>query len=90
MKNKTQQKTNTISVIFVLILGGLVTLALLLLRHLNILHLDYEIALAPFIVISLLTFGDKLIIFIFLSPISYASKLLSKTRDSQQQQLNLK
>jgi len=92
MKTQTQQKTNTVSVIFVSILGGLITSSLLLLKYFNILHLDLEVVLAPFIVITLLTYGDKLLIFLFLSPISFASKQIGKVRRSSQsqQQLTLK
>lgn len=92
MKNKTHQNTNTVSGIFVLILGGLITSILLLLKYFNVFNLDLEIVLAPFVVISLLIYWDKLLIFIFLSPISFASKLISKVRGSSksQQQLTFK
>lgn len=93
MKNQTQQNTNTVSGIFVLILGGLITSILMLLKHFNILNLDFEVVFAPFVVITLLTYGDKLLIYLLVNPISFASKFFNKERvssQSQQQQLNLK
>lgn len=93
MKNQIHQSVNTISGLFVVLLGGLITSSLLLLNYFNIFHLDVEIVFAPFIVITLLTYGDKLLVFLFLSPISFASKLIIKIRgfsQSQQQQLSLK
>lgn len=92
MKNKTQQNTNTVSGIFVLIIGVLISSTLLILKHVNVFSLDLEIALAPFVVITLLTYGDKLLVFLFLSPISFTSKQISKLRGTlkSQQQLTLK
>ncbi len=92
MKNKTQQNNNVLSGIFLLMLVGGVTSILMLLKYFNILHLDLEIVLAPFLVISLLTYGDRLLIFLLLSSISFVSKLINKLRSSSQsqQQLTLK
>ena len=84
MKNQTQQKTNTVSGIFVLVLGGVITSFLLFLKYFNVFRLDF--VLAPFVVVTLLTQGDKLLIFLFLSPISFASKLISKMSGNNQSQ----
>ncbi len=89
MKNQAQQKSNTMSGIFVLILGGLITSSLMLLEHFNFLNIDLEVVLAPFLVTTLLACGDKLLIFLFLSPISFALKLISKVRCSSQSQHKL-
>jgi hypothetical protein len=91
MKTQTHQKTNTVSGIFVLILGGLITTSLMLLKYFNVFNLDLEVVLAPFVVITLLTYGDKLVILLFLSPISLTLKLINKMRGSFQshQQLTL-
>ena len=88
MRYQNQQNTNTISGIFVLLLGGLITAVLLLLNYLNILHLSFEIVFAPFIVIALLTFGDKFLIYLLLHPMSFVSKLISKDAESSQPQKN--
>ena len=85
MKNQKQQNMYTISGIFVLIVGGLITLCLLFLKYHNVLNIDIEVVLAPFVIISLLTYGDKLLTFLFLSFICFASKLFKKVRGSQQQ-----
>ena len=92
MKNQIQQKANTVSGKFVLILGGLASSILILFKYFNIFNLDLEVVLAPFVVVTLLTYGDKLIILLFLSPISFALKLISKVKGSSQsqQQLTLK
>ena len=84
MKTQTQHNTNKISLI--LIIGGLITSSLFLLNYFNIIYLDLEVVLAPFLVITLLTFGDKLLILLFLSPINFAAKLISKERISSQSQ----
>ncbi len=81
MKIKTQQNTNTVSGIFVLLPGGLISSGLFLLKHFNILYLDFEVILAPFIVITLLAYGDKLIIYLLISPISFTAKLINKVRN---------
>ena len=93
MKNQTQQKTNTVLGISLLLLVGVITLNLFLLKYFNVFRLDLEFVLAPFVVIILLTQGDKLLIFLFLSLISFASKLISKmsgNTQSQQYQLTPK
>ena len=82
MKNQTQHGTNGVSGVFALIVGGLITLILMLLTYFNIFHLDAEVVFAPFIVITLLTYGDKLLIYLLLNPINFVSKLINKTRDS--------
>lgn len=80
MKNQIQQSTNAVSGIFVSILGGLITSGLLLLKYFYFFDLELELVLAPFVVITLLTNGDKLLLILFLSPISLVSKLLIKVR----------
>ncbi len=89
MKNKPQTNVNTISGIFVLLLGGLITLSLLLLKYAHVFNLDLEVVLAPFVVITLLTYGDKLLIFLFLNPASFVLKLISKVRNSPKSQQQL-
>jgi predicted membrane-bound mannosyltransferase len=83
---------NTVSGIFALILGGLISSSLMLLKYSKVFNLDLEVVLTPFIVITILTYGDKILIFLFLSPMSFASKLINKERSSSksQQQLTLK
>jgi hypothetical protein len=75
MKNKIQQNTNALSGIIVG-LGILLSSVLYLFKHFNILDIDFEIILAPFIVITSLAFGDKIIIFFFLNPIGAISKFM--------------
>ena len=89
MKNKIQESANTISRIFVFILGVLITLVLILLKYFDILHLDFEVAFAPFAVITLLTYGESFLLILVLSPISLINKIKSYSQ-SQKQQLTLK
>lgn len=90
MKNKTQQNSNTVPEIFVLILLGLIALSLLVLKHFNILHLNLDVVFAPFVVITLLAYGNKILIYFLLSPLSFTIKLINKVRGfSQKQELTL-
>jgi hypothetical protein len=86
MKNHSQQNSKKISGTFTLILGSMISSILLLLNYVNAFNLELEVVLAPFIVISLLAYGDKLLIFLFLNPICFASKLFNKVRDTPSQQ----
>ena len=78
MKNKTIQNANVSLNIFPLILGSLTTIVLFLLRYFQILHLDLEIVLAPFVVTTLLTYGDRLPMILFLFPINFISMAIGK------------
>ncbi len=77
MKNQTQQSTNKVSEIFVLILGALITLVLILSKYFNILNLDLEVVFAPLLVFTLLTYGEPLLI-LLISPMGFAFKLINK------------
>lgn len=93
MKNQSQQNTNTVSGIFVFLLGGLISSSLLLLKYLNILHLNLEVVFAPFVVITLLIYGDKFLINLLLGSLKFFTKSVNKENDSsqtQQQKLTLK
>ncbi len=84
MKNQTQKNTNTVSGIFVLLLGFLITSGLYFLKHFNILHLGYDLVLAPLVVITLLSFGDKLLIYFLVIPIGFVSKLIDRVQGFSQ------
>ena len=93
MKNKTPQNTNAISGVFVLILAGLVTSSLIILKYFKIINLGFEVALAPLLVIALLAFGDKLIMVLFLKPINFFYKFLddeNSNSHAKQQHLTFK
>ena len=91
MQNKTQHNSNTVSGIFLLILGVLITVSLLVLKQFNILHLNLDVVFAPFVVITLLAYGNKILIYFLLTPLSFIIKLINKVRgSSQKQELNLK
>ena len=76
MKNQTQH--NTISRILVFITLGLVA-GLCYLQHTKIVNWDLELILAPFIVIALLAFGEKLLVYFFILPICFIYSIISKT-----------
>ncbi len=76
MKNQIQKNIDVLSGIIVLGFGILLSSVLYLLKHFNVLDVDFEIILAPFIVITSLAFGDKIIIFFFLNPIGAISKFI--------------
>ena len=82
MKQESQKNTKTLPGIPALILGGLISLGLYLLRYFNILYLDLEIVLAPFIVIALLAYSDKFLLIIFSGPIRFVSKIGSRLKFS--------
>ena len=84
MKNQTQKNTNTVSGIFVLLLGFLITSGLYLLKHFNILHLGFDLILAPLVVFTLLAFGDKILIYFLVIPIGFVSKLIDKVQGFSQ------
>ena len=89
MKNKTQQNSNTVPEIFILI--ALIALSLLVLKQFNILHLNLDVVFAPFVVITLLAYGNKILIYFLLTPLSFIIILINKVRgSSQKQELNLK
>ena len=92
MKIKIQQNSNTVPEIFILIaLIALIALSLLVSKHFNINHLNLDVVFAPFVVITLLAYGNKILIYFLLSPLSFIIKLINKVRDSSQnQELNLK
>lgn len=69
---------NTISGILVLITLGLVA-GLCYLQHTKIVNWDLELVLAPFIVITLLAFGEKLLVYFFILPICSIYRIISKT-----------
>jgi hypothetical protein len=78
MKNKIIQNANALPRTSVLILGALITLFLFLLGYFKALYLDLEIVLTPFIVVTLLTYGDKFLFVFFMLPISFLSKGIRK------------
>jgi hypothetical protein len=86
MKSQQHQNTSALSGIFILVSGCLITSSLLLLNYHSILQLDLEVILAPFVVVTLLTYGDKFLMLLFLSPINFALKLICKVKDSSQSQ----
>ncbi len=86
MKFKKLENEKTIGGIFVLILGIALTLGLFLCKYFDILYLDLETVLAPFVVILLLTYGDKLLILSVTMPISFATKLINKVKGFSQTQ----
>lgn len=89
MKIKTQQNSNTVPEIFILI--ALIALSLLVSKHFNILHLNLDVVFASFVVITLLAHGNKILIYVLLSPLSFTIKLINKARGSyQKQELTLK
>ena len=91
MKIETQQNSNTVLEIFVLVLIVLIAVSLLVLKHFNILHLNLDVVFEPFVVITLLAHGNKILIYFLLTPLSFTIKLINKVRDSSQnQELNLK
>lgn len=93
MKNQKPQNASTISGIFVLLLGGLISSILLLLMYLNILHFNFEVVVSPFVVITLLTYGDKILVNLLIIPFSFFTKSIYKRKESsqtQQKQLTLK
>lgn len=67
MKNQKHKNTSTISGIFVLILGGVVTSILIALRYFKVVHMNNELILAPLIVLFLLMYGEKLLTIIMIS-----------------------
>ena len=89
MTKQTQHKTDTVSGIFVLILGGLVTLSLMLIKYFNVLNIDLEVVLAPFIVSTLLTYGDKIIFYFLAHLLNFATSSQKKLKDSTQSQQQL-
>ena len=82
MKTRIIQNPNTAPGLLVLISVILITLGLFLLKYLSILDLDFEVIFAPFTVITLLAIGDKILVYLFISPITFAAKLISKVRGS--------
>lgn len=65
---KNQNKQNTVSEILVFIMLSLVS-GILYLHHAKIVNWDLELVLAPFIAVTLLAFGDKLILYFCIRPI---------------------
>ncbi len=82
MINKNKNNKATGSGIFVSVLGGLITFSLLLMNHLGILDLQLEFVLAPFLVFTLLIYGDKLLIFILMKLIVFTSLFLNRKETS--------
>jgi hypothetical protein len=78
MENQLTQNVKTVSRVYVLILGALFTVGLFLLGYFSILHLNFEVVLAPFIVITLLAYGEELVFLLFLIPIGIAANLIMK------------
>lgn len=75
MMNYKPQNTSKISGIFILILTGLITASSLILKYFNVINVSLEIVIAPFLVIALLTYGDKILIYGLLNPINRIVKL---------------
>lgn len=67
MRNQTTQNTKTVSRVYVLIFAGFITIGLFLLKQFDIFHLEFEVVFAPFIAITLLAYGEELIILLLLS-----------------------
>lgn len=71
--------------------GGLITGILFLLRYFDVFYIDSEIVFAPLIVSVLLAFGDKLLLFLFVSPINFIYKLVVRLKsEPQKAELSLK
>ena len=77
MKNQTLQNTKTILEIFILILGVVITSILMLLNYFSIINLNLEVVFAHLVVITFLTYGGKLFIYLLISPICSISKLIT-------------
>ena len=83
MKDVKQQNTPNVSGAFLLIVGALITLCLLLLKQYNVIYLNFELVFAPFILIALLTYGDKLLMHLVISPTVYVANYFSKEEGPQ-------
>lgn len=86
MKITTLQNANTVSGATVLIIGGIITLGLILLKYFQIVSLSNELVFAPFTVLTLLTYGEKLLFYVLLSPLSLIAKFFSRFKNSFQSQ----
>ena len=89
MTNQTQQNYNTIHWIFVLLLGCLIASPLFLLNHLNNLNLSLEIFVALFVVVAFLIYGDKILTYLLLRPLSFFKKINYKLTNLAHQQLTI-
>jgi hypothetical protein len=86
MKNKSQHHINSKLEEPVFILGGLITLVLLLLKYLHVLNLDLETAASPFIAATLLAHGDKVLFYIFSVVKYFFPKIVDQEKDSSKSQ----
>jgi hypothetical protein len=77
MRNK---KTSTKAEILApLLFGGLLISLLFLMNYLKITHVGIELVLTPFIVTTLLAYGESLVIFLLLLPVGAFLKKISKS-----------
>lgn len=92
MENKKAQNTQAVPRISEVLLGCLLTTVLCLLKYLKVLNIDLEIVFAPFVVITLLVYGDKLLMGLFIVPIrlfSRADKKFEHPASSQKNPVDL-
>ncbi|MCP9768079.1 hypothetical protein EGI22_09150 [Lacihabitans sp. LS3-19] len=81
MKKNNQKTSMRVSTYFEFIIGATISLILILLKTSGILALSFELALAPFIVLILLAYGDQLIVLTlagFFNTFNLVLKLIKK------------
>lgn len=69
------QNTKTKGEILVLVFAGLITWGLFLLRYFEIVQIDLDLVVAPFVVVTLLTYAERLLLALFRVPIRFFSKV---------------
>ncbi len=77
MKNKTT--LTTAEKLMPLIIGCLLAAILFLVNHFKLLNLTLEVVLSPIVVISLLAYGESLLIYLFylvFAPVSICVKII--------------
>jgi len=76
MKNKNTLKTT--ESVAPLLIGCLLTSILFLINYVKLIHLGLEVVLSPIVVISLLAYGESLLIYLLLVPISIGGKIINR------------
>jgi hypothetical protein len=80
MENQKKYRLHTVSSIFLLMLVGFATLVVLLLSYFELVHLDLELLLSPFVAVALLAFGEQLMILLFVKPIRFVFGAKKRTQ----------
>lgn len=93
MEYSIKQNTKTKGEILVLVFAGLITWGLFLLRYFDIVQMDFDLVVAPFVVVALLVYAERLLLALFRIPIRFFSKATREWKHPDRhskQQINLK